>query len=58
VIDPHSRVRGAAAVDAQGCALDHVEVPAGEIEAVLAWISAQPAPRQVAVEGRTTTAGR
>ena len=57
-IDLHSRVRVAASVDAQGRARDQVELPAGEIETLLAWISAQQAPLQVAVEGRTTTAGR
>lgn len=50
-IDPHSRVHVAAAVDDHGRVLGHIEIPAGELDALLTWISQQPAPRQVAVEG-------
>jgi transposase len=50
-IDPHSRVHVAAVVDEHGRVLDSVQVAAGELEQLLAWIDHQPRPRQVAVEG-------
>jgi hypothetical protein len=44
-------VHVAAVVDEHGRVLDSVQVAAGELEQLLAWIADQPRPRQVAVEG-------